>query len=263
MLYLRGDPAVLSSPQLLAVVGSRRPNSYGRQCVSKILTPVVQVSLPLVSGLAYGIDSMAHRLCLEFGTPTIAVLGSGLDDGSIYPKIHAGLLHQIIDAGGSIISEYPAGTPPHLGQFPVRNRIIAGLCQATFVVQAAQRSGSLITARLALESGREVLAVPGAITDSLAAGVNFLIQQGATPVISAEDILNLYGLSSPDIAEINQAKLTRDQKTVAAALGSQPLHIDELVEQTKLPSTVLAVALTELELMEIALNTGGMRYIKK
>lgn len=260
---MRGNSKALSTSKLLSAVGSRRPNIYGRQCVPKILTPVVQASLPLVSGLAYGIDSMAHRLCLEYGIPTIAVLGSGLDDNSIYPKVHVELMHQIIDAGGAVVSEYPAGTPPHLGQFPVRNRIIAGLSQATLVVQAAQRSGSLITARLALESGREVLAVPGAITDSLAAGVNFLIQNGATPVTCAEDILNLYGLTAPDSIEVSQTKLTPDQKSVVAVLSGEPLHIDQIAEKTELTPATLAVTLTELELKEVALNTGGMRYIKK
>ena len=229
----------------------------------QILTPAVRAGLPLVSGLAYGIDSAAHRLCLEYGVPTVAVLGSGINDSSIYPRLHVKLLHQIIDSGGVVISEYSTGTPPHLGQFPARNRIIAGLTQATLIVQAAERSGSLITARLALESGREVLAVPGAITDSLAAGVNFLIQQGATPVTCAQDILDLYGLKPPDITEQTKAELTPDQQTVAAALSHQPQHIDELAELTKLPTSILSVALTELELLEVALNTGGMRYIKK
>lgn len=223
----------------------------------------MRAGLPLVSGLAYGIDSLAHLLCLEHGVPTVAVLGSGLNDSSIYPRIHVKLFHQIIDSGGAVISEYPAGTPPHLGQFPARNRIIAGLTQATLIVQAAERSGSLITARLALESGREVLAVPGAITDPLAAGVNFLIQQGAAPVICAQDILDLYGLKPPDITEKTKAELTPDQQTVAAALSHQPKHIDELATQTQLPAATLAVTLTELELLEIAQNAGGMRYVIK
>src|SRR5688500_1960326 len=156
-LYVQGNAELLSAGNLLAVVGSRKATAYGAAAVKKLLTPVVQAGIPLVSGLAFGIDSMAHMLCVENDVPTIAVLGSGLDDASLYPQRHLKLAKQITAQGGAVITQYAPGTPPHLGHFPARNRIIAGLARATLVVQAADRSGSLITARLALEGGKDVM----------------------------------------------------------------------------------------------------------
>lgn len=263
-LYVRGNAQLLNFSPLLAVVGSRKSSAYGKQAIERLLTPLVKSGIPLVSGLAYGIDSIAHHLCLSFHTPTIAVLGSGIDDAAIYPKLHVKLAHSIIEDGGVIISEYPAGTAPLQYHFPARNRIIAGLTMSTLVVQAAARSGSLITARLALEYGRDVAAVPGAITDSLSAGTNQLIQQGATPLLTPEDAFAMLNIDPVTAASNNvSAALTDQQKIVLAAMSSTPLHVDELVAITSLPSPVLSVTLTELELIDAVENLGGMQYVKK
>ncbi len=262
-LWVRGDVNILSNELMLAVVGSRKATAYGRQCVDKLLTPVVKAGVPLVSGLAYGIDAAAHQLSVKYKQPTIAVLGSGVDDESIYPKVNIKLVHAIIEHGGAVISEYEPGTAPFLGHFPARNRIIAGLTVATLVVQAAQRSGSLITARLALESGRDVWAVPGAINDIVAAGTNDLIKQGATPVTTPNDLLALLGL---DIAEAKKKAdeflLTPPQEKICAALSTTPTHVDELSQTTKLPAPILNAELVQLELAGIVVNAGGMKYIR-
>jgi len=263
-LYVRGNAQLLNFSPLLAVVGSRKSSVYGKQAIDRLLTPLVKNGVPLVSGLAYGIDSIAHNLCLSYHTPTIAVLGSGIDDATIYPRLHVKLANAIIKDGGVIISEYPAGTAPLQFHFPARNRIIAALTMSTLVVQAAARSGSLITARLALEYGRDVAAVPGAITDSLSAGTNQLIQQGATPLLTPEDAFAMLNIDPVATASNRvSATLTDQQKIVLAAMSSTPLHVDQLVAITSLPSPVLSVTLTELELIDAVDHLGGMKYVKK
>lgn len=260
-LYARGRLVLLENQKLLAVVGSRRGNAYGQQAIKKLLTPAVRAGVILVSGLAYGIDSMAHRLCLEEKQPTIAVLGSGLDHDSIYPRVHAGLAQRIVAGGGLLLSEYSPGTPAFLGHFPARNRIIAGLSQATLVVQAAARSGSLITARLTLDGGHDVLAVPGAITDPLAAGTNQLIQQGATPALAPQDILDLFGLTAEE-AVATDRQLNTDQQLILRTLSAEPRHIDELVQSTHLPPHTVSAALIQLEMLDAARHVGGLKYVK-
>ncbi len=264
--FVRGNVELLSQPLLLAVVGSRRASFYGKQAVEKILAQLVRSGIPLVSGLAFGIDSIAHKLCLSHHCQTIAVLGSGLDDDSIYPRTHLKLAQEIIEQGGAVISEYPAGTPAYQYNFPERNRIIAGLCRAVVVVQAAAKSGSLITARLALESGREVGAVPGAITDPLAEGTNYLIQQGAIPILNAQDAFDLLGISKEQInqlGEVTEQTLTEQQKIILAKISSTPQHIDQIVQATSLPSPAVSITLTELELLEVVQNVGGMKYVRR
>lgn len=263
-LYIRGNTELLKHPQLLAVVGSRRCSVYGKQALIKLLTPIVQAGIPLVSGMAYGIDSLAHKLCVDNNRPTIAVLGSGIDDKSIYPQRHISLAHKIIDAGGAVISEYEPGTPAYLGHFPARNRIIAGLSQALIVIQAAGQSGSLITARLALENGKEVCAVPGAINDPLATGTNHLIQHGATPILDPQDILDLYGIKPASTqAKSKGLTLSIEQQTVIQELSTTPQHIDDLALNTKSSPASLSASLVELELLDLVQNVGGMRYVRK
>ncbi len=189
-LYIRGNIKILKHPNTLAVVGSRKANTYGKQCIQELLPPAIDAGTVIVSGLAYGIDSLSHQICTSKHLPTIAVLGSGIDDQTIYPSSHVNLAHNIIKDGGAVISEYPPGTTASRNSFPARNRIISGLCKAVLLVQAAERSGSLITARLALEQGRDVCVVPGPITDKLSAGTNNLLQQGAIPIIKSTDLLD-------------------------------------------------------------------------
>lgn len=263
-LYIRGSIELLKHEPMLAVVGSRKASTYGKNCVDKLLTPVVAAGVPLVSGLAYGIDAAAHRLCVDYHKPTIAVLGSGVDDESIYPKINIKLVHAIINNGGAVISEYEPGTAPYLGHFPARNRIIAGLSAATLVVQAAARSGSLITVRFALESGRDVFAVPGALNDPLAAGTNQLIKDGAAPITEPNDILTLLGFDIEDSASSDrQLQLTPPQAKIYAAISADPVHVDDIAQATALAAPVLAAELLQLELAGVVVNVGGLKYIKK
>lgn len=263
ILFVRGNVDVLQDEKMLAVVGSRKASSYGKQAINKLLWPIVQSQISLVSGLAYGIDSLAHNICVDNNVPTVAVLGTGIDDATIYPARHYDLAHNIISTGGVIVSEYPPGTPPLKQNFPKRNRIIAGLTRATLVVQAAIRSGSLITARLALEEGRDVAAVPGYITDPLSEGVNRLIQQGASPILSSQDILDLLGISAEAGDERKlKAKLTEQQRVVLSYLSNTPTHVDQISISTSIPMPVLSVTLTELEMLDAAEHVGGMKYVK-
>ncbi len=261
-LYVRGNIDLLQHSPLLAVVGSRKASAYGKQCITQLLPPVIAAGVPLVSGLAFGVDSLAHRVCVDEQAPTIAVLGSGIDDPSIYPRSHMALAQQILHTNGALVSEYLPGTAAYKSNFPERNRIIAGLCQATLIIQAAKLSGSLITARFALESNRDVWAVPGNITDPLAQGTNYLISQGATPITSSTDILNLLGIASSTV-EKSRVNLNTEQLSLLRFLSDTPQHIDVLTIHTALPSEKIAAILVELELTEHVQHVGGMKYVKR
>jgi DNA processing protein len=174
----------------LAVVGSRQSDEYGEAVITKIFTPDILEKIVIVSGLAIGIDAAAHQIAKH----TIAVLGTGLDEASFYPKSNWSLCQKIIKNGGLVISEHPIGTIAKAEHFPKRNRIIAGLSRATLVVQAKIRSGALITARLALENGRDVFVVPGSILSDLSQGPHLLISQGAAPISSSDDLRTVLGL---------------------------------------------------------------------
>lgn len=262
-LYIRGNLEILQHPYLLAVVGSRRANYYGKRCVEKLLPPVIEAGVIIVSGLALGIDAMAHRACVDLSQPTIAVLGSGVDDHSMYPKSHISLVHKILECGGTVISEYEPGTPAYLGHFPARNRIIAGLSHAVLIVQAADRSGSLITARLALEANRELVAVPGGITDPLAVGTNRLIHAGATPILEPQHLLDIFNMTLEPVSDSRPQPSTPEQLTILEHLSDTAQHIENLIEETKLSSAILSANLVELELAGYVEHIGGMQYIKK
>jgi DNA processing protein len=263
-LYIRGNADILHSPHLLAVVGSRKASTYGSQAVSRLLTEPIRAGLIVVSGLAYGIDSLSHQAAVAEGKPTIAVLGTGIDDPSIYPRPNKKLAHEILDNGGAIISEYEPGMRAYKGNFPARNRIIAGLSKVTLIVQAALKSGSLITGRLAMESNREVAAVPGNITDPLAEGPNQLIRDGAHCIIEPEDLMLLYGLAGTSKpAEINLNVLTLEHQAIYQLLTPDPQHVDTLTQVTKKEAPKIASLLMELELRGYAQHVGGMQYIRK
>ena len=208
--------------------------------------------LVVVSGLARGIDGEAHRGALDAGGTTVAVLGCGIDRD--YPASHAELAARI-RATGLALSEYAPGVVPAPWRFPARNRIIAGLCAATIVVEARERSGALITADLALEEGREVLAVPGEITSALSRGTNDLLRLGATPLTEAGDVLELFGLSPATAEEVDLSDVAG---TVLSRLRDGPASADELARATGLEAGALASALTELELAGVAVAAGGV-----
>jgi len=263
-LYIRGNHEILKHPYLLAVVGSRKPSTDGQQAIAKILPDAVRRGIVVVSGLAFGLDSLAHWASVKNNMPTIAVLGTSVDDSSIYPRSHTNLARQIIENHGAVISEYAPGEKTYKSNFLMRNRIIAGLGRATLIVQAAHRSGSLTTARLALESNRDVCAVPGSVCDPLSEGVNNLIKQGATPITTSEDILNLFDINpekSPNQAT-NIKFTSLEQKTVFGLLSHEPKHIDELCHLSKLSAAVVSSTLLELEIQNIIQNVGGLKYVK-
>lgn len=261
-LYVRGDTNLLSSQHLLAVVGSRRATLYGSQCVAYLLPDVLECGVIIVSGLAFGIDSIGHKICVDLGRPTIAVLGSGADDDSVTPRSHLTLAHKILEGGGLIVSEYPPGTPALPHQFPARNRIIAGLSHITLIIQAREHSGSLITARLALESNRDVLAVPGPITDPLCRGSNTLIRDGAQPVLCAQDILNAFEITGHAIAHHSPKQFPKKLEYILHMLSSTPKHLDTLIAESSRPPEDVLSSLTELELHGGAHHVGGGKYIK-
>jgi DNA processing protein len=254
-LYLRGsaDPTLLSEPAV-AVVGARACSSYGRSVARSLARDVAAAGLVVVSGMARGIDGEAHRGALEAGGRTVAVLGCGIDRD--YPAAHVELSRRIGESG-LVVSEYEPGVEPAPWRFPARNRIIAGLCRATLVVEARERSGALITADFALEEGREVLAVPGEITSSLSAGTNALIRLGATPVTAATDVLELYDLMPPTRVS---TPLGPAAEALLAHLSDTALTGDELVRATALDPGESAAALTELELAgRVTLEDGVYR----
>jgi DNA processing protein len=180
----------------LAVVGAREPSAYAEKVIEEFLPPLIDYGIEIMSGLALGVDSLAHRAALNAAGKTYAILGSGLDRASLYPLENLNLAKEIISQGGALLSEFPPGTPPYKQNFPQRNRIISGLSVATLVIEAREKSGALITAYRALEQNREVLAVPGNIFSSLSAGPNKLVQAGARVILSAKDILEIFNFTA-------------------------------------------------------------------
>jgi DNA processing protein len=252
-LFLRGsaETALLSLPAV-AIVGARACSAYGRQIARSVAREVAAAGLVVISGLARGIDSEAHRGALEAGGSTVAVLGCGIDRD--YPAANRELARQIA-ATGLIVSEYAPGVEPAPWRFPARNRIVSGLCAAAVVVEARERSGALITADFALEEGREVFAVPGEITSALSAGSNALLRLGATPLTGAGDVLESFGLfaaerTEPDVSPAAGLVLARVREIAAGA--------DELARSTGLSAGELAAALSELELAGAVSEEAGI-----
>jgi DNA processing protein len=269
LLYVRGDPQALGAPQL-AMVGSRRPTPGGARTARQFAAYLAQAGLLITSGLALGIDAASHEGALDAGGRSIAVLGSGLDE--IYPPEHAQLAARIA-AQGALVSEFPPRTPPRRGNFPRRNRLISALSLGTLVVEAARHSGSLITARLAAEQGREVFAVPGSIHNPLVRGCHALIRSGAKLVEGAEDVLQELQIPTPkqQLSEYAAppgeaagaaAPLDNDYKILLDALGHEPAGVDLLVERSGLPSPSVASMLLILELEgRVELQADG-RYMR-
>jgi len=238
----------------VAIVGARACSSYGRSVTRVLARDLAAAGVVVVSGMARGIDGEAHRGALDGGGVTVAVLGCGVDRD--YPAVHSELARRICEQG-LVVSEYEPGVEPAPWRFPARNRIIAGLCRATVVVEARERSGALITADFALEEGREVLAVPGEITSSLSAGTNALLRLGATPVTRAADVLEAYGIepAPPEVVAVG---------TVAGALLARlcegALTADELVRASGIDPGEGSAALVELELAgRVTLEDGVYR----
>jgi DNA processing protein len=244
-LFVRGGAELeLLSRPAVAIVGARACSGYGAAVGRRLARELAAAGLVVVSGLARGIDAEAHRGALEAGGVTVAVLGGGVDRD--YPAAHAELARRIVERG-LIVSEYAPGVEPAAWRFPARNRIVAGLCAATVVVEARERSGALITADLALEEGREVFAVPGEITSALSAGTNDLLKLGASPLTCARDVLAGYGIEPEDEPEVG-----------SPLLELLPATADELARRASLSAEEVARALVELELAGAVHCTDGV-----
>lgn len=270
VLFVVGNPEALLAPQV-AFVGSRNPTPGGREIATELATELCRRGLAITSGLAVGIDGAGHSAALAAGGITIAVNATGLD--RTYPARHQRLADQIVATGtGALVSEFPVGAPPLKEHFPRRNRIVSGLCLGTLVVEAALRSGSLITARFALEQGREVFAVPGSIRNPLARGCHALIRDGAKLVETADDIIVELGISPfprQDDVVANEGNKVRNPELKAAedavlhALGYEPATVDVLVERTGLTAEELSSILMELELEGCVASMSGGFYFRQ
>jgi DNA processing protein len=246
----------------VAVVGTRRVTPYGRQITRELVAGLARSNVTIVSGLARGIDGIAHKTALEVGGRTIAVLGSGL--ASVYPPEHRSLAREIVEKGqGAVISEYALDTPPDAKNFPPRNRIISGLSLGTIIVEAGERSGALITANFAAEQNREVFAVPGNINSQTSRGPNRLIQQGAKLVLGVEDVLEELNLTmiTQQVAVQIALPESEEEATLLAHLSPQPIHMDDLTRTTGLSSAQVGSTLALMELKGMVQQVGGMKYV--
>ncbi len=259
VLYVRGG-LLPEDDFAVAVVGTRRITPYGRQVTEELANLLAASGITVVSGLARGVDAAAHSAALRAGGRTLAVLGSGVD--RIYPPENRILAEQMMEHG-AILSDYPVGTAPEATNFPPRNRIIAGLSLAVVVIEAGETSGALITAEFAAEQGREVFAVPGSILAPQSKGTNKLIQKGAQLLLSPEDLLQALNLTRVGAQKTARKVLPADEveKQLLDALGSEPLHVDELRNQTGLPVEKVSAALVMMELKGMVRQVGAMHYV--
>jgi DNA processing protein len=266
---IQGPPACLfvkgsileSDRRAVAVVGTRRASSYGKAMAEKIASELAAMGLTIISGLARGIDGIAHRAALGVKGRTLAVLGSGIDQ--VYPSEHRQLAAKICESG-AVISEYPPGTSPEGHHFPARNRIISGLAMGLIVIEAAERSGALITADFAAEQGRDVFALPGDITRKNSGGTNRLIQDGAHPVLSSADVFEVLDLYPQEERAQEPIEYPENdvQTALLAILGKEPAHIDSLHQITGLPIQDIQAALSMLEIRGTIKPLGAMRYMR-
>ncbi len=260
LLYIRGNPKVLKSAGI-GVVGTRKISHYGRQACQELVLGLIQNNLSIISGLAFGIDAEALNCCLrEQGVP-IAVLASDLDNTSISPRQNFNLAQDIIQAG-CLVSEYPLGQTIQKQNFPIRNRIIAGLSLGTLIIEADQDSGSLITAKYALEQNREVFAVPGPIFSPVSRGTNHLIKQGAKLTASVQDILDELNITPQTPVEMLAAEVSPAEQRLLEILSREPQHIDELVRSLKQPAGQISAQLTMLEMKGRIKHLGNAKYAK-
>lgn len=262
VLYYKGD--LISDDKTIAVVGTRKMTGYGKVAAEQFTKGLVDAGLTIVSGLARGIDSQAHQTAVLENGKTLAVLGGGLNN--IFPPENMGLALKIAQGFGAVLSEFPPDYPSLPGNFPARNRIISGLSQGVLVIEAAQDSGSLITARLALDQGREVFAIPGPITSTLSKGPIDLIRDGAKVVFNADDILDELGMSKVQSAKLkvqSEKDITDEEKMVLQELENENRHIDEIGRNLNLPSPKISALLLKMEISGLVTNMGAGIYCSK
>ncbi len=258
VLYCKGDISLLKS-EALGVVGTRRATRYGKDVGNKLVSQIASTGITIVSGLAEGIDTVAHRTTLDVHGKTIAVLGGGF--GNIYPNSNQSLADEIVKDGGLLISEYKPSEPSLTYHFPIRNRIIAGLCDAVLIVEATEKSGSMHTKNFAIEYGKEVFAVPGRIGDIYSVGCNKIIANGqARVVMSAEDILQYFDRSASKTTNENAIQLTYEEQMIYDSLVGHEKHFDELVSELHIEAKVMSTLLMRLEIMRIITKLPGNFY---
>ena len=259
VLYVRGALTTEDS-WAVAVVGTRRVSPYGRQVAEELASFLASNGVTVISGLARGVDAIAHQSALKVGGRTIAVMGCGVD--IIYPPEHTQLAEKLM-AHGALISDYAPGTPPDASNFPPRNRIISGLSMATVVVEAGETSGALITAQFAIDQGREVFAVPGNILAPQSKGTNKLIAQGARPLLSVHDLLDVLNLTRVTEQRFVRKVLPTDETEakLMSVLTHEPLHMDEIRNRTGLPIERVSATLVMMELKGFVRQVGGQNYV--
>jgi len=248
-LYIRGnmpDPSFIR----LAIVGSRKYSSYGKEACEKLISGLRGYPIAIVSGLALGIDSIAHKSAIDVGLPTIAIPGSGLNTEVLYPASNLGLARKIIESGGCLISEFEPNFKATVWSFPRRNRIMAGISKAVLIIEAEEKSGTLITARLATDYNRDVFAVPGPIFSENSAGTNMLLRLGATPIRNSNDILEALGFDIENKI-VNKEKeyenCSKEEKIILNIL-SEPISRDELIRRSEIPVSELGAILSIMEI---------------
>ncbi|OGZ63168.1 MAG: DNA protecting protein DprA [Candidatus Staskawiczbacteria bacterium RIFCSPHIGHO2_01_FULL_34_27] len=259
VLYYKGK-LPKNNESCFAVVGTRHPSSYGQQVALQIAGELVDAGITIVSGMAPGIDTFAHTICVEKNKRTIAVLGTGLDEQSIYPQQNLELSRKIIKYGGCLISEFKPGTPGYPNNFRQRNRIVSALSLGVLIVEAKEKSGSLITARYAKIQKKKLFAMPGPIYSLNSKGPNKLIKEGATLVESGQDILDVLEIESQKFAKQIFAAENNEEKLILDALSQEALYIDAIIEKTKLNASFVATSLALMEISGKIRNLGGNVY---
>lgn len=236
----------------LAVVGSRKTTTYGKDVVKKLIHGLRGYPIAIVSGLAVGIDALSHEAALDAGLYAVAFPGSGISAEVFFPPTSVKLAERIVDAGGCVISEYEANMKAQSFFFPARNRLVAGISKAALIIEAQEKSGTLITARMALDYNKEVLAVPGAINSDFSKGTNRLIRQGATPITCSEDILEALGFKIDEEAkQKNLFEDARPEEKAVLKLLTEPMEKDELIRKMKMPTSVASALLSVMEIKEL------------
>jgi len=262
LLYYQGRLRPNLWTKALAVVGSRKFTRYGERVIDDLVRPVARQGITIVSGLALGIDALAHQAALNEQALTVGVLGSGLDQNNLYPAANRRLGQAIVDHDGVLLSEFAPGTPGFKFNFPRRNRIIAGLTQGTLVVEANLKSGSLITANYALDANREVMAVPNSIYAESSSGTNHLLQAGAKLVASSQDILDVLNYDTPTLAKMEQVaiNLSPEEELILNALIGQEKSINDLTKELKLDISQINARLSVMEIKGLVRSSGSSSF---
>jgi len=256
-LFLRGEMPD-ENAILLAVVGSRKYSPYGKDACEELIAGLAGYNISIVSGLALGIDSIAHKAALKAGLHTIAVPGSGLSDEVLYPSTHVPLAHDIIDSGGCLLSEFEPKFKATQWSFPQRNRLMAGLSRAVLVIEAEEKSGTLITARLATDYNRDVFAVPASIFSENGKGSNGLLRQGALAITSSEDILKEFGFEPIDRGRTSINEDYSDEEKKVLKILKEPMSRDELIRALKLPASKANIIISSMEIKRLIKEQLGL-----